>query len=258
MIVYQTAADGTFIGTAVADDDPWNPGQYLLPDGCVTKKPPSKKGHYPKWSGENWELVKLPDPEPKPEPETLSPEDKFSIIRQQASFHVSIADCTISDAARAGAEIPKEWHDYRAALAEIAERETGDPASVIWPEHPRPISVPKKPETLQELASARRYEVETSGLILRGVTIDTSRASQERISSAFALSQATGLSVDFKSADGFISLSPDDMKSIAVAVGMYVQACFTAERKICEAIGAGEVTHKEHIDNWSWPSRNLP
>ena len=58
MIVYQTDADGLFVGPTVADEDPFSPGTYLVPGGCVETAPPDAiVGHARRWSGNAWEQV---------------------------------------------------------------------------------------------------------------------------------------------------------------------------------------------------------
>lgn len=41
MNVYQTDKNGFLVGQDVADEDPMNPGSFLIPGGCVTVPPPA-------------------------------------------------------------------------------------------------------------------------------------------------------------------------------------------------------------------------
>lgn len=60
MIVYQTRHDGTLAGTVEADPNPLEPGEWLIPGGCVTVAPPAapaKAGHAWAWRGNAWTEV---------------------------------------------------------------------------------------------------------------------------------------------------------------------------------------------------------
>jgi len=88
---------------------------------------------------------------------------------------------------------------------------------------------------IKELAQ-KRWEVETSGIDLGDSTILTDRESQAQISSAYAAAK-NGLltSLNFKSANGWIVLTSEQMIYIGEAVYTHVQNCFNKE--------------KEHYDN---------
>lgn len=60
-LVYQTDADGFYIGETAADPDPVVPGRFLIPAGAVEVAPPVITGmKIPKWAGYKWKMV---DPE---------------------------------------------------------------------------------------------------------------------------------------------------------------------------------------------------
>ncbi|MFV3292284.1 hypothetical protein ACNFBR_26585 [Pseudomonas sp. NY11955] len=60
LLVYQTDADGLYVGTTAADPDPQNIGQWLMPAGCVDVKPPAiTGGKRPQWVGYKWKLISL-------------------------------------------------------------------------------------------------------------------------------------------------------------------------------------------------------
>ncbi|WP_419737403.1 hypothetical protein [Pseudomonas sp. COR18] len=57
-IVYQTNAQGLYVGTVVADPSPLEPDVWLVPGGCVEVAPPAvpdQKAAY--WNGQAWQLV---------------------------------------------------------------------------------------------------------------------------------------------------------------------------------------------------------
>lgn len=79
-------------------------------------------------------------------------------------------------------------------------------------------------------AAARRFAVETGGILVNGAPIATDRDSQAMIGNAFAYVTAAGAgSVSYKTTAGFVTLTADQIKAVALAVGAHVQACFAAE-----------------------------
>lgn len=59
-LVYQTDDEGFYVGEAAADPDPQNPGQWLIPAGCVEMKPPAFTGsNRPQWAGYKWKTTSM-------------------------------------------------------------------------------------------------------------------------------------------------------------------------------------------------------
>lgn len=57
-IVYQTDANGVFVGLAEADPSPLEPGVWLIPGGCVEVPPPTPpSGSVARWQNGEWEVV---------------------------------------------------------------------------------------------------------------------------------------------------------------------------------------------------------
>ena len=77
-IVYQTDANGYFVGPTVADESPLEPGVFLIPAGAVEVEPSNiPEGHRARWASGAWEIEKIPEPEPDPEPE---PEPALRVV----------------------------------------------------------------------------------------------------------------------------------------------------------------------------------
>lgn len=56
--VYQTDPRGLYIGPVEADPNPLEPGELLIPGGCVETPPPAVPEHKAAWwSGQAWQLV---------------------------------------------------------------------------------------------------------------------------------------------------------------------------------------------------------
>lgn len=111
------------------------------------------------------------------------------------------------------------------------------------------VPAPPTPADLRAHAATRRFERETAGVVIEGVTVDTSRDSQSMIAGALAYVQASeAAAVEFKATSGWVTLSANEVKAIALAVAAHVQRCFAAERAIDDAIAAGSVTTYAQID----------
>lgn len=112
--------------------------------------------------------------------------------------------------------------------------------------HVEPIPLAELKAARKAVATAKRYEVETGGILMAGTVIRTDRESQGLINGAYGLARdmlAGGVPaapIDFKGADGWAEIPPSVMVDIGRAVGLHVQACFRAERQLHEAIDAAE------------------
>lgn len=63
--LYQTDANGIYVGKALAYESPLEPGTFLIPAGCVAKAPPTApKGKVQQWNGASWVLAPAPAPKP--------------------------------------------------------------------------------------------------------------------------------------------------------------------------------------------------
>lgn len=110
---------------------------------------------------------------------------------------------------------------------------------------------------VQELA-AYRYDRETSGIVINGMNVDTSRASQSLITGAKQLADVDqGTPVDFKGANGWVVLDSTTISAIAVSVGRYVRGCFSAEKTHYDNIMG--LTSPEEVMAYNigtgWPSQ---
>jgi hypothetical protein len=109
---------------------------------------------------------------------------------------------------------------------------------------------------IQELA-AYRYKIETSGITIDGMIVDTDRQSQAMLTGATLYSSLIPEAViDWKGVNGWVQIDKQSIEKVALIVGAYVQACFTCEKKHSEAINKLET--KEEIENYdftiNWPS----
>lgn len=144
------------------------------------------------------------------------------------------------------------WHDDAALPPDTALRrdlaEWTASGGAITPYAAPPID-------LYAYAAAKRWAVQSGGISVGGVSVDTGDASRSMIADAVAYVQAAGgASIAFKATSGWVTLTSGEVVAIGLAVGAHVQACFAAERAIAAAISAGTVTTTAEIDAWAWPS----
>ncbi len=91
-----------------------------------------------------------------------------------------------------------------------------------------------------EIAAAR-FEAETAGIDVNGFTVRTDRESQALITGA-ALQAIVDYDYEcrWKTSEGFVHLSAEQIKYIAQAVRLHVQSCFDREAELLQLIDAAE------------------
>ena len=79
--VSQLNAQGYFTGPVIADESPLEPGEYLIPGGCVDAPAPTiPSSQRARWA-DGWVFEDIPAPEPDPVPEPPSPESTEALRR---------------------------------------------------------------------------------------------------------------------------------------------------------------------------------
>ena len=114
--------------------------------------------------------------------------------------------------------------------------------------------------TLNELKAAKyseiaaaRYESETGGCTVDGVTIATDRGSQALLTAAVVMARLDPeFKTQWKCADGhFKQLDAFQLRSIGDAVIAHVEACFAREGELCELIDAAQTPEELDAVQWS-------
>lgn len=121
---------------------------------------------------------------------------------------------------------------------------------------PAPV-VPDPRVALKSAATAKRWAVETGGITLpNGVQVSTGTADQNRIASVIATAALGGVeSIEFKASSGWTTLTLEQLRGIAAAIALHVQACFAAERAHHEAIDAASDAALASYDvDAGWPA----
>lgn len=127
--------------------------------------------------------------------------------------------------------------------------------AVTFPVEDIPLATLKVTK-LAELA-AIRYQHETAGITLNGSTIKTDRESQALVNGAYSYSLLNpSLLVDWKAENSWVLLSAQAIAGIAGAVAAHVQACFSNEKDIADAINDVEDASELSAINLEsgWPS----
>ncbi|ODT13502.1 MAG: hypothetical protein ABS35_37735 [Kaistia sp. SCN 65-12] len=149
----------------------------------------------------------------------------------------------------------EQYGDALAAMMDGKIVKASGGFAIIDPPSPEPEPEPEpEPVNLTDYAANKRWQVETGGITINGVTIDTSRDSQAMITGAYAWSQANpSQPIQFKASSGWVEFDAATMAAIATAVGAHVQACFAAEASVQAAILGGTITTIAEIDGADWP-----
>ena len=147
-------------------------------------------------------------------------ESKYSGIKKRADGSYLI------DRGSGDYHIPKSWPEW----VEVNEYVEAHPEEVeLEPAPPEPTLEELKTLKAAQIAAAR-YEEECAGITIQGVEIATDRDSQGLILGAVVQAQTTpGYTVNWKTKQGFVTLSAEQIIAIATAVRAHVQACFDRE-----------------------------
>lgn len=102
--------------------------------------------------------------------------------------------------------------------------------------------------------AARRYAAEIAGIELNGLQINTEDRSKLLINGA-AIEAAfdPAYTMQWKTAQGFVQLTGEQVIAVARAVRAHVQACFDREAELLALLEAGELTDAVLEAFWPLP-----
>lgn len=114
----------------------------------------------------------------------------------------------------------------------------------------------ERQQALKDQATQRRWEVETGGMIIGGVTVRTETSDQLRLGNVIkGMVENNYASVPFKAASGWVDLTLAEMEGVFSAVAEHVRQCYLAERAHHLAIdGLTTETVDAYDVNANWPS----
>lgn len=147
MIVYQTDANGVFVGTTEADESPLEPGVFHIPGGCVEQEPPAfADGEQARWTDGAWVVEPrppAPEPETPPEPAPLTKTHKATIWCRLSDEEAELLDAAllaaplrlrrIFDAAQYLDTNDQDYPTLRAGVVAALGEERAD--AVLAPDH---------------------------------------------------------------------------------------------------------------------------
>lgn len=103
---------------------------------------------------------------------------------------------------------------------------------------------------IQQIAE-HRYRAETAGMVLGGIPVDTDDRSKLLISGAAQrTAREPGYTLRWKTYEGFIDLSAEQVQAMADAVSDHVQACFNREAELQAAVADGSITAEMLEQGW--------
>lgn len=137
----------------------------------------------------------------------------------------------------------------------------GDTATVKYVNKPRHKKVVLR--ILKERVKDHRKKVEASGFGIEGTEIrmDSSRTDSSLIHSAYVGAQVFGAEdvIDYKAANGWVTITPDTLGGMFTLVSKHVEECFNREKEICtllddsnDSLQAIEIFKREI--NLGWPA----
>ncbi len=96
-----------------------------------------------------------------------------------------------------------------------------------------------------------RYEAETAGIVFGGIPVATDDRSKLMINgAALRASREDGYTLRWKTYEGFIDLSAEQVQAMADAVADHVQACFNREAELQAAVADGSITAEMLEQGW--------
>ncbi len=117
----------------------------------------------------------------------------------------------------------------------------------------RPVLVQASVPTVdaRALIAARRYQVETGGITVNGMKLDTNRDSQALVAgAALAAVIDSAYRCKWKTLSGFIELDAKQIIAVASAMRAHVQACFDRESTLLAAMETGKFVESMLDEGW--------
>lgn len=92
---------------------------------------------------------------------------------------------------------------------------------------------------IQTKIAQHRWQVESGGTEINGMSIKTDEASQSKIANTLtSLQRGTISTVDFKAESGWVQVDLTAIEAISDAVILHVQKCYSVERVVHEKLDA--------------------
>ncbi|WP_432728574.1 DUF4376 domain-containing protein [Variovorax sp. W6] len=181
--------------------------------------------------------------------------------------HFTVYNTRTGEIRCTGTQATVEWCHAQAGPGESVYLGPAQPGSYIRNGSPEPLperpsehhvfdwslhawSDPRTPDDRRTQLKAdlaeQRWNAETGGLTLPdGLRVRTGREDRAALAQMLADMEAGAIDqVDFKTTDGFVTLTREEVRVISRAIADHVQACFTAERAghvFIDGLGAADI-----------------
>mgnify|MGYP003650238834 FL=1 len=137
MIVYQTDDYGVFVGTTIADQDPKDASNKLIPAGATDIEPPTTTSEeLARWDGYSWIVESLPAPKLE---DPVAPQDPDQSGRDERNFllnkHVDPRMSNPNWWASLDSIMQGEIEQYRLDLLDVPQQ-SEFPYNITWPQEP--------------------------------------------------------------------------------------------------------------------------
>lgn len=111
-------------------------------------------------------------------------------------------------------------------------------------------------DDLFEAAASKRWQVETSGIVLAGLPVQTDDRAKTLIAGAAGSNEPDTAMLKLKVGHGtaWVDVNFGQIRAMQDAITAHVQACFATEAAVAAEIDAGTITDIAGIDAASWPS----
>jgi len=114
-----------------------------------------------------------------------------------------------------------------------------------------PVPEPLPAPDWAALIAARRYDAEVAGTIVGGMPIATDDRSKLLINgAALRANRSSDYVLRWKTSDGFVDLTADQVLAVADAVSEHVQACFDREDALLAAVADSSITVDMLEEGW--------
>lgn len=126
-----------------------------------------------------------------------------------------------------------------------------DPAARVWRgvQGKRTLPPPSKADLLARAEAAFNTRRDGGVTLPNGLRIKTDADSRGLISGAYSLTDVRPeLVIDFRASGGWVQVDAATMQTVAIAVGSWVQACYSGWRGAEELIAAGAITTFADVD----------
>lgn len=133
----------------------------------------------------------------------------------------------------------------------LAEGNTPEEIAYVPPETPVPPTLDELKRQKRDTIAAARYEQETGGVTVAGVTVRTDRESQALITgAALKAMQDAEYVCRWKTVGGFVELNALQILGVADAVREHVQSCFDREAELLVDVEGAQTPEDLELIAW--------